>query len=179
MHLKLVQELKVYIGGIIMSKGIVSLEALEYLGRLSEGGMRDAITTLDKCLSYDRNLTLTNVIKALGIADYETMVKLTDAVIYNKVDEVINIISDVYSSGMDLKLFVKSYFEFILDLNVYSVTHDLSETKLPNNINLEKTDEEWDVISKLLDFTLKLLSSIKWEQNPKPVIIANFMIFME
>lgn len=153
--------------------------AVEYLAKIADGGMRDAITTLDKCLSYDRNLTLTNVIKALGIVDYETMANLTDAVIYNKVDKVINIISDVYSSGMDLKLFVKSYFEFILDFNVYSVTHDLSETKLPNNINLEKTDEEWDVISKLLDFTLKLLSSIKWEQNPKPVIIANFMIFME
>ena len=153
--------------------------AVEYIAKIADGGMRDAITLLDKCLSYDRNLTLTNVIKALGIADYETMVKLTDAVIYNKVDEVINIISDVYSSGMDLKQFIKSYFEFILDLNVYRVTNDLSETKLPNTINLEKADEDWDVISRLLDFTLKLLSSIKWEQNPKPVIIANFMIFME
>ena len=153
--------------------------AVEYIAKIADGGMRDAITLMDKCLSYDRNLTVTNVIKALGIADYETMANLTDAVIYNKAENVIELISSVHASGMDLKQFIKNYFEFVLDLNIYRVTGDLSLTKLPNTINLEKADEDWDVISKLLDFTLGLLSSIKWEQNPKPVIIANFMIFME
>ena len=163
--------------------------AIEYIAKIADGGMRDAITLMDKCLSYDRNLTVTNVIKALGIADYETMANLTDAVIYNKAENVIELISSVHASGMDLKQFIKNYFEFVLDLNIYRVTGDLSLTKLPNTITVDgkdmKLDEvgcvraESDLISKLLDFTLKLLSSIKWEQNPKPVIIANFMIFME
>lgn len=35
--------------------------AVEYIARLAKGGMRDAITTLEKCLDYDSKLTLQNV----------------------------------------------------------------------------------------------------------------------
>ena len=38
-------------------------DAIDYISRLSKGGMRDSITTLEKCLDYDDNLLLENVIK--------------------------------------------------------------------------------------------------------------------
>ena len=36
-------------------------EALKYIARLAKGGMRDSITTLEKCLDYNQNLSLVNV----------------------------------------------------------------------------------------------------------------------
>ena len=36
-------------------------EALKYIARLAKGGMRDSITTLEKCLDYNQNLSLANV----------------------------------------------------------------------------------------------------------------------
>ena len=39
-------------------------EALEYIIKIADGGMRDAITLLDKCLSYSGDITVENVVNA-------------------------------------------------------------------------------------------------------------------
>ena len=164
--------------GAIASTHLV--EAVEYIAKIADGGMRDAITLMDKCLSFSSDLTVENVIKALGVADYNTMFDLNNAFFENDKPKLIKIVSDVYSSGMDLKLFIKNYFEFLLDLNVYCLTKDLSMTKIPEIwVDEMKSygSHEWSVSNNLLTYITDLQSSIKWEQNPKAVIIAKFILF--
>ena len=164
--------------GAIASTHLV--EAVEYIAKIADGGMRDAITLMDKCLSFSSDLTVENVIKALGVADYNTMFDLNNAFFENDKPKLIKIVSDVYSSGMDLKLFIKTYFEFLLDLNVYCLTKDLSMTKIPEIWMDEMKSygsHEWSVSNNLLTYITDLQSSIKWEQNPKAVIIAKFILF--
>ena len=157
------------------------IESIEYIAKIADGGLRDAITLMDKCLSYSNNLTMDNVIKALGIANYEVMFNLTSYIISNNISYICNLINEVHSSGMDLKLFIKQYFEFILDLNVYSATNDMNTTKIPlvweEYIHNNWKEKEWDTIYKLLSFITDLNYAIKWEQNPKAVIIAKFILF--
>ena len=164
--------------GAIASTHLV--EAVEYIAKIADGGMRDAITLMDKCLSFSSDLTVENVIKALGVTDYNTMFDLNNAFFENDKPKLIKIVSDVYSSGMDLKLFIKTYFEFLLDLNVYCLTKELSMTKIPE-IWLDEMksygSHEWSVSNNLLTYITDLQSSIKWEQNPKAVIIAKFILF--
>ena len=158
------------------------IEAIQYIAKIADGGMRDAITLMDKCLSFSSDLTVENVIKALGVADYNTMFDLNNAFFENDKTKLIKIVSDVYSSGMDLKLFIKNYFEFLLDLNVYCLTKDLSITKIPEIwVDEMKSygNHEWSVSNNLLTYITDLQSSIKWEQNPKAVIIAKFILFEE
>ena len=164
--------------GAIASTGLV--EAVEYIAKIADGGMRDAITLMDKCLSFSSDLTVENVIKALGVTDYNTMFDLNNAFFENDKPKLIKIVSDVYSSGMDLKLFIKNYFEFLLDLNVYCLTKDLAMTKIPEIwVDEMKSygSHEWSVSNNLLTYITDLQSSIKWEQNPKAVIIAKFILF--
>ena len=156
------------------------IEAIQYIAKIADGGMRDAITLMDKCLSFSSDLTVENVIKALGVTDYNTMFDLNNAFFENDKTKLIKIVSDVYSSGMDLKLFIKTYFEFLLDLNVYCLTKDLSITKIPEIwVDEMKSygNHEWSVSNNLLTYITDLQSSIKWEQNPKAVIIAKFILF--
>ena len=169
---------------ILRSEGAIAsthlVEAVEYIAKIADGGMRDAITLMDKCLSFSSDLTVENVIKALGVADYNTMFDLNNAFFENDKTKLIKIVSDVYSSGMDLKLFIKTYFEFLLDLNVYCLTKDLSMTKIPEIwVDEMKSygSHEWSVSNNLLTYITDLQSSIKWEQNPKAVIIAKFILF--
>lgn len=164
--------------GAIASTHLV--EAVEYIAKIADGGMRDAITLMDKCLSFSSDLTVENVIKALGVADYNTMFDLNNAFFENDKTKLIKIVSNVYSSGMDLKLFIKNYFEFLLDLNVYCLTKDLTMTKIPEIwVDEMKSygSHEWSVSNNLLTYITDLQSSIKWEQNPKAVIIAKFILF--
>ena len=98
-------------------------DALQYLSRLSEGGMRDAITLLDKCLAYSKDLTVENVVQALGTVDYEVFFELSDAILKRDSANVIKVIETVYADGKDLKQFVKDYLSFLLDINKYDILH--------------------------------------------------------
>ena len=50
--------------------------ALDYIAKIADGGMRDAITMMDKCLSFSSTLSLENVVKTIGVADNETMIDM-------------------------------------------------------------------------------------------------------
>ena len=81
-----------------------------------------------------------------------------------------------------MKQFVKTYFEFILDLNILEKTGDVSMTKLPQNhldTFREYGDYEWNMCECLLKELVDLQVAIKYEQNPKAVIIAKLLLFVE
>lgn len=156
------------------------LPAIELIAKIADGGLRDAITLCDKCLSYSTELTTDAVVKALGIADYDVMIRLTDAVLKNKVRDVIDILNGVHKTGIDLKQFIKNYFEFILDANIYSVTGNEDMVKLPDRIirKLESSLNS-EIYFDLLEFLVDLQGKIKWAQNVKAVVISEFMLFVE
>lgn len=156
------------------------MSAIELIAKIADGGMRDAITLMDKCLSYSEILSVENVINALGIADYDTMLKLTEVINAKDVKEIITILNNVYSSGIDLRQFIKNYFEFILDANIYSVTGNEDMVKLPDRIirKLESSLNS-EIYFDLLEFLVDLQGKIKWAQNVKAVVISEFMLFVE
>ena len=113
--------------------GNLSIDALEYIAKMADGGMRDAITLLDKCLSYSTDLTVENVVQAIGTVDYAVMLDLTDNLVGGQCSEMIQIIESLHGQGKDLKLFVKNYTSFVLDLCKYSVMGTLTYTQIPNH----------------------------------------------
>lgn len=158
------------------------IQAVDLIAKIADGGMRDAITLLDKCLSYSNDLTVQNVINALGVADYDTMFELTKFLANKEVSCMLNLITSVYASGMDLKQFIKDYFEFILDLNTYHKTASMDLIKLPINyedVIQSLSNTAWGTIGELLQVLVDLMNEIKWVQNPKSIIIARFMLYMQ
>ena len=156
--------------------------AIEYLAKLAEGGMRDSITLLDKCLSYSSELTIDNIINALGVADYSVMLELNDYIIDNTPKGIIDVINKVFNSGVDLKQFVKTYFEFILECNILFITKDEHAVKIPENDIahiLGYNDNEKAILKELLSTLVSLQNSIKYEHSPKSVIIATLLLFEE
>ena len=91
-------------------------KAIEYIAQIAEGGMRDALTLLDKCLAYSHDITLKNVVEVLGTVDYDTMMKLTDAYLGLDRKKVVEILSYISDDGKDMKQFLKSYTHFLMDI---------------------------------------------------------------
>lgn len=157
--------------------------ALEYIAKLSEGGMRDAITLLDKCLAYSHELTVENVVHAIGTVDYDVMLKLTDSLVFGKCADMLAIIENLHGQGKDLKLFIKNYTTFVLDLCKYNVMKSLDYTQIPNYFLEMLTDrmknEEGYYLecNELLQELLRLNTDIKWDSNPKAMIEANLYGF--
>lgn len=172
---------------ICMVEGVVhtdsSEEALEYIAKIADGGMRDAITMLDKCLAYSQELTVGNVVKALGVANYDIMFKLTDAIAYNNDKEVLDIIEELHTSGKDLKQFVKDYTHFILDVKKYITGCDEKYISIPSiseymdNLNVyAKETQEVFPFNKLLKELITLSANIKYSSSPKMDIEASLLL---
>mgnify|MGYP002624758795 CR=1 FL=1 len=158
-----------------------SNEAIEYISKIADGGMRDAITLMDKCLAYSKDLTLENVVKALGTTDYDTMFKLTDALLIPNAPIAMNIIETIFSEGKDLKTFVRQYVQFLLDLDKYGIGCDWKYIQIPRLADYEKwmkecSDSEFGLIENWLSVFVNLNADIKWSQSVKYDIEAAIMI---
>lgn len=156
-------------------------EAVEYIARISEGGMRDAITLLDKCLSYSSDITLENVSKALDITDMTVMVELSDSLYKREVGSVIQITEKIYQDGFDIKLFCKQYLNYIVNCIKYSVTKDIKLTNLPISVVNQIKDKNYNpnFYVMLMDSLVKLNEIIKWETNPKTLFQAYLISFIK
>lgn len=161
----------------------VDTEAIEFIAKMAEGGMRDALTLLDKCLSYNNELTVNNVIKALGTVNYDIMFELTDSIIFGQPDRIMKITEDLYLSGIDLKQFIKTYLSFILDVNKYCLIKNFDYITIPiiyeNTLRdyLQINDGEFVYnLGKLLETLIKLNANIKWETSPKSLIQATLLL---
>ena len=157
------------------------IDAMEYIAKIADGGMRDAITLMDKCLAYSKDLTLENVVKALGTTDYDTMFKLTDYLIDNKVKLALALIEDIYNSGKDLKTFVRQYVQFLLDLAKWGIGCEWKYLTLPKLTDYEQWlkdcgDREFQAIDSWLSVFVNLNSDIKWSQSVKYDIEASIVL---
>lgn len=157
------------------------IEAIEYLAKLAEGGLRDAITLMDKAMSFSDELTLENVVNALGTTDYETMFKLTDSMIDADGEKMIEIIESIHASGKDLKQFVHLYTNFLLDVQKYAIGCDFSQLQIPQLKEYEEWlsgcgDSEFEYCQKLLENMITLNSDIKYSSYPKADVEAKLLI---
>lgn len=159
-------------------------DALEYISKLSEGGMRDAISLMDKCLSFSDDLTLENVVKALGTTDYDVMLDLTDSLTQSHTTEMIEIIENIYSAGKDIKTFIKSYLHFLLDVEKYFIGCDWKYINIPKIQKYQNwlddfSDDDVSFTLEILNTVLKLNADIKYSATPKQDIEAVFLVLIE
>lgn len=163
-----------------------SEDALEYIAKIADGGMRDAITLMDKCLAYNPKLTLKHVVDALGTIDYSTMFRLTDCLLgYDAQDnDAIDLIETLHANGKDLKTFVKQYVKFLIDLDKYSIGCDWSYLDIPHLQEYEKimesyNEDDWNLIHNWLTIFVQLNADIKWSQSAKYDIEATILVNRE
>lgn len=99
--------------------------AVEYIARLAKGGMRDAITTLEKCLDYSHELTIKNVQTVTsGGVDERVLLDLCALLIHKESKKALLLFNEIYLTGIDVSLFVKLYMEFIQNCVKYIITQD-------------------------------------------------------
>ena len=152
-------------------------EALEFIAKVSSGGMRDAITLLDKCLSLSHDLTLENVLKTIGSEDYSTFITFLSALEGKEKEISIKVIEDVYNAGKDVKQFMKDFAKFILEVEKYSLYGNFDYVNLPNTLENELKQIIDDSLFDIMDFVVSLNNQIKWDNDPKTLIELSILIY--
>lgn len=152
-------------------------DALEYIAKVSSGGMRDAITLLDKCLSLSHDVTLENVLKTIGSEDYTTFITFLSALESKVKVSAVRIVENVYNAGKDVKQFMKDFAKFILEVEKYALYKNFDYISLPNTLENELEQLIDDSLFDVMDFVVSLNSKIKWENDPKTLIELSILIY--
>ena len=156
------------------------MDALQYIAKLADGGMRDALMKLDTVLGYTSEITMEAVLDCLGITNYDYLFKIVSSVIKQDATTPMQLIDDLYKQGKDLKLFVKDLSKFILDLCKLELTQDINTTMIPPELKTKCTRLlckcDLDLLVDIMDAVNKLMDKIKYEQNPKSLIESELII---
>lgn len=80
-------------------------DAALLIARLSDGGMRDALSLLDLCISHGTQITVQTVTQAAGLCGNEHLFTLTDALLQRNPSEALRILNELSENSLDFTHF--------------------------------------------------------------------------
>ena len=164
---------------ILIREGIVEYDVagVEYLAKLADGHMRDAITMMDKCLSYGK-IEYNNITKALGLCYHEQLKDLMLAVINSDDSSIVKIIEDIYLQGNDLNQFIKQELIFALDYSKWRILKDMKYCSCPDFCKewFENMNVDSNKLSHFINTILKSIDIIKYDDKVKTTIEAVLLL---
>ena len=122
------------------------VRALEYIARVADGALRDALSLLDQCSSFydNQKLTLDKVLDMLGTVDAEVFASFFDALVAADVAKAIEILDDVLISGKEIMQFTSDFIWYLRNMLLLKMAND------PKRI-LDMSDENRKILKKQAD----------------------------
>ncbi|MDE6592558.1 MAG: DNA polymerase III subunit gamma/tau [Oscillospiraceae bacterium] len=81
---------------------VIEREAAELIAKTADGGMRDALSILDRCIAFSENITAEIVSEAAGIAGRESIFELARAIVDKDAPKALEIIAGLYDRSKDM-----------------------------------------------------------------------------
>lgn len=154
-------------------------EAIEFIARMANGGMRDAISLLEKCIDYAPEINIDTVIQALGFIDYDVLYDIVIALKDKNVADLITKLEEVYISGIDMKFLIKQLLAFILDVCTYSNLKNFKYVNIPEEFEDKLnflTDNCTSTPKQLLKDIIDLDNKLRYETNPKLLVESTMVV---
>ncbi len=112
----------------IAEKEQISLEpeAAELMARLSDGGMRDAISLLDRCSAYGETITAALTAEAAGVAGRDYLMYLLRALLEKRAADALQKIAELHDASKDLHRLCEELILLVRDLLMVKAVNDTS-----------------------------------------------------
>ena len=170
----IVERLMVVLGGIGRT---ASEDALYEIARAAEGGMRDALSLLDVCLSYtDGEVSAQLARDVLGTAGRSVMFEFADALIAGDAGRALIEIDQVMRRGSDPQVFIRDTVAHLRAIMLAGAVGDqLTEI-------LEVTPEDAqrfaaqakqlsaDALNRMLELFMRAEPDTKWASRPRTIL---------
>ena len=147
--------------------------AISLISKLCNGGLRDALTYLDKCLLLSNNITIETVQDALNLVDYVTIFNLLNGICENDVSNIYKNITDIYNKGYSLYTFIQQLIDVCLDVIIYMSTNNIEDISIPDEYISIKYDKEKYL--KVLDCLIQLQEKLKQSSTPKTTCLGELI----
>lgn len=125
----------------------ITPKALELIAVLAEGGMRDALSILERCSQEGTDEIDENKVKDLvGIPKTVFINNIVESVVDEDVEKTLNNLEEVIENGKDINNLVWEIIKYIKDILLYKST---GKTELYNDEEIQKIKNIAEKVSKL------------------------------
>lgn len=154
----------------------VDRESLKYIAQLANGGMRDAISMMDKVLGYGIEVTYDLINKALGLVGSDTACDILQAFYKHDSNTVLTTLEKLNNGSVDFKTWVQDFRRFTLQAVQIQLNVDKSLIALPPSVieeldKLPKDGRLFHILMTLNDLVNKMVS----EPDPYTLIKIIFL----
>ena len=140
---------------ICQQEGFTNYEkTCDLISKVCDGSMRDAITYLEQCADYSKDLGLENTKLILQGLSYEPLFALTWALQDKDESKIFEIIENLYMSGADLKAFIDTYLDFTLNLTKFALFKNIKATSIPEYLAIQE--------NQVVQQTVNIQDNVKW-----------------
>lgn len=142
----------------------ITPEAVGTIAILAEGGMRDALSILERCSQEEGQITQEVVKELVGIPALSSVNKLTKEIFNNNEENALDAITEILNSGKDIENFIWEITKYIKDILVFKSKGKL---ELYSQEEILQIKELADIISKeklvyIIYELSELANQIKW-----------------
>ncbi len=148
-------------------------EALGLIARSAEGGMRDALSVLDQCISFGGpRVTVSDVNDVLGTVNSEFMFQMTGCFLANDVTQALRLVDQLVREGKDVRQFTKDLTEYFRNLLLTEVCTDAGELVAVTGEILEQMKKQAAALGKkriisFIDIFSATEQEMKWTSQPR------------
>ncbi|WP_046228503.1 DNA polymerase III subunit gamma/tau [Paenibacillus dauci] len=147
-------------------------DALEYIARLSDGGMRDALSILDQVSSFtEGKITYPQVLQMTGGIASEQFAELASALLQNDVGKVLHMVESFMQEGKSAEKCMENllyYFRDVLMIKMIPQAGDLTERMLnPENFRETAAAFTKEQLFAMIDTLNHYQTEMKYATQPQ------------
>ena len=141
--------------------------------------MRDALSMLDKVVSYDAGVTMDVVNQALGLVGFDDSFKLLTGILTQDPEAVLRCLDKLNSNGADFKIAVQDFRRFVLNgiKSFLNVSPDLIPMPSSEVAKFKQYTGAYTPIQlfKVLDVVNTLVGKVGYDSDPYTLTCTMFL----
>lgn len=147
---------------------------LSLIARNSDGAMRDALSLLDQCISFNEGvLTYEDATNILGITNEDLIFNMVNDILGKDLEKTLQTIDDIIQNGKDIHQFIKDltyYFRNLMVVKTSKNPEQIMESENVENLVNQSKNIKLDYILKSLQILTTAESSAKWSTQPRIIL---------
>lgn len=150
-------------------------ESIEYISRLANGCMREALTLLDKVADNSTNFNITDTLNILSVTDYRIYFSLVNDMLDGNAAGILTSLDNLYDKGTDLKIFADQFLKFVIDVAKYILFNTTKVTSIPESFendikNIINFENPINYYNYVMDKLLELKNMLKVDVDVKSTV---------
>lgn len=167
----------------IVEKELIDVtdEALLEIARLSDGGMRDALSMLDQAIAFSENqITEEEIHEINGTLTQKQMIEILKHIINNNLSEELKLIDELNNSGKNLVKLTEELIQLMRNILLFQKAPNYL-MEIQNNLNLYQNISREISTRRLLSMIKHFnscLLEMKFSNNPKLILELSMIELM-